>query len=424
MIPSGLAPSQEQTLASLEKILASDEFAGSTQLARFLRHVVENGLLGQVALLKESIIGVTVFNRGPGYNPKVDPIVRVEARRLRARLESYYQNQENAGGGPVRISLPKGGYVPLFELIPPPPPANPNSTSSAVVAFPAAIRPRVRWSRALVIVLVILSSVTAALALGFFRRATTPDRLVASFWSSILDAERPALVVPADSALVMLQDLTQKPVQLQEYITGEYRRLLTAESQLKPDLVAGLAGRRYTSIADLEFVSRISHRPEAARHGIMTRYARDVRVEDLKGTNLILLGARHSNPWVELFEKDASFRLEHDEQTGVFRVLNARPQVGEKETIVISPSELQREIYGIITYHRKRESSSNVLVVAGTSVAGTEAAADFLLDEGRIRPWLRKGAASDVQGFDILLHDRNLSGSAPHAEVVWFHLQK
>src|SRR5215467_8489983 len=92
-------------LATLERVLASSEFAASAQLSRFLRHVVENGLAGDAQFLKETAIGVTVFNRRSGYDPKIDPIVRVEARRLRARLESYY----NTGGkdDPVQISLPK-----------------------------------------------------------------------------------------------------------------------------------------------------------------------------------------------------------------------------------------------------------------------------------------------------------------------------
>jgi hypothetical protein len=420
-------PSQEQVLASLERILASEEFAGSAQLSRFLRHVVENGLTGEAARLKESVVGVTVFNRGPGYDPKVDPIVRVEARRLRTRLEAYYRNSDEGGGAndPVRISLPKGAYVPQFELSQAPEhtiatPVEPSPTEAPVQRVPP--KSPTRFGR-LVVALAVF--VAAMLTVVFAYRARTPDRLVTSFWSSILDADRPALIIPADSALVMLQDLSHQPVQLQDYITGEYRPRLTAKSQWNPDIVSNLAGRRYTSIADLEFASRISHRPEAAHRGVLTRFARDVRVEDLKGNNLMLLGARHSNPWVELFEKDATFRLEHDEQTGVFQVENTRPEHGEQETIVVSPAELRHEIYGIITYHRNREGSGNVLVVAGTSVAGTEAAADFLLDEARILPWLRQAAAGgDLHGFDILLHDRNLSGSAPRAEVVAFHGQK
>ena len=108
-------PTREQILAGLERILASAEFAESAQLSRFLRHVVESRLAGDSGLLKESAIGTEVFRRGPTYDPKVDPIVRVEARRLRSRLDAYYEDK--GAGDPIRISLPKGGYSPAFEIL-------------------------------------------------------------------------------------------------------------------------------------------------------------------------------------------------------------------------------------------------------------------------------------------------------------------
>jgi hypothetical protein len=166
-------------------------------------------------------------------------------------------------------------------------------------------------------------------------------------------------------------------------------------------------------------------RPEAGGRGIVTRYARDVRVEDLKGANLILLGARQSNPWVELFEKEATFRIDDDEKTGGLTIVNASPHPGEPLAISLSVKSMQAEIYGAITYHRHDSGSAVALMVAGTSVAGTEAAADFVLDDSRLGPWLRRAETNGkFRGFDILLRGRNLAGSAPRAEVVAFHLER
>jgi len=69
--------------------------------------------------LKESVIGVEVFGRTPGYNSKDDPIVRTEARRLRARLADYYQGTGAADR--VILELPKGGYVPVVRIVSPVP---------------------------------------------------------------------------------------------------------------------------------------------------------------------------------------------------------------------------------------------------------------------------------------------------------------
>ncbi|HKE27865.1 MAG TPA: hypothetical protein VKB88_36160 [Bryobacteraceae bacterium] len=399
-------PSPEQVSATLGRILASEEFIGSAQLSRFLRHVVENGLASDWTALKESVIGVAAFNRGPGYDPKTDPIVRVEARRLRERLETYYG--KHSAREEVRIALPKGGYCPSFELLP----------HALAVVEP----PKVRLRPIVGILLMVCAAASIAIPVC---RSLLAANLVAKFWSPILDGGRPVLVIPADSALVMLQDLAHQPAQLPEYLNGEYRRRLASQSQVSPDIAFNLAGRRYTSIADLEFANRLSHRRESARLGVFTRYARDVRVEDLKRNNLILLGARHSNPWVELYEQDTTIRLQHDERTGVFTVLNTTPGPSETREIVISPADLEHEIYGIITYHQKGGDLTKVLIIAGTSVAGTEAAADFLLDDARLLTWLQKATVhGEVRGFDILLHARNLSGSAPRAEVVAFHADR
>ena len=101
--------------AELERILRSSGFANSERMTRFLRCVVERALAGQVDGLKEYLLGVEVFDRKPDYDPRVDPIVRVEARRLRSKLEEFYAG--NGKDSQVIIDLPKGAYVPH---IPPP----------------------------------------------------------------------------------------------------------------------------------------------------------------------------------------------------------------------------------------------------------------------------------------------------------------
>ncbi len=97
----------------LERVLQHKLFIRSDQLSRFLRFVVERHLEGCAYELKESVIGVEVFGRKPDYNPKYDPIVRTEARRLRARLNKYYKDGGQSDF--LIIELPKGGYAPAFR---------------------------------------------------------------------------------------------------------------------------------------------------------------------------------------------------------------------------------------------------------------------------------------------------------------------
>jgi serine/threonine-protein kinase len=101
----------------VDRILASPGFARAERLRRFLKFVAESTLDGRLAEVKESVIGIEVFDRRPAsYNTDVDPIVRVQAGRLRVKLAEYYE-QEGANDALV-IELPRGRYVPSFRARP------------------------------------------------------------------------------------------------------------------------------------------------------------------------------------------------------------------------------------------------------------------------------------------------------------------
>jgi TolB-like protein len=99
--------------AQLERILSSRVLASSDQLKRLLRLSVERTIEGRSDLLKEYNLGQEVFQRPPDYDPKVDPIVRVQARRLRSKLEEYYVNE--GAQDRLVIHIPKGAYIPEFR---------------------------------------------------------------------------------------------------------------------------------------------------------------------------------------------------------------------------------------------------------------------------------------------------------------------
>jgi len=110
---NGLPVSPRAVERQLNKMVASSVFARSKQLCRFLRFVVDETLHGNAEALKESLIGTVVFQRGELFNPGIDPIVRVQARRLRSKLEEYYGTEGQQD--PLVIRLKTGSYSPLFE---------------------------------------------------------------------------------------------------------------------------------------------------------------------------------------------------------------------------------------------------------------------------------------------------------------------
>ena len=97
----------------LERILASSHFAAAPGASRLLRFIVEESLAGRAQQLKEYTLARQVFERDASFDSKTDPAVRVEASRLRNRLEHYYLTVGRAD--PVLIELPRGAYVPAFH---------------------------------------------------------------------------------------------------------------------------------------------------------------------------------------------------------------------------------------------------------------------------------------------------------------------
>ena len=99
----------------LERVLGSKAFSRAPRLKRLLEYVVDQTLSGERKRLKEYTLGLEVFDRLPSFDPSSDPIVRVEASRLRSRLSVYYATEGAAGS--IRIDLPKGGYTPTIRRV-------------------------------------------------------------------------------------------------------------------------------------------------------------------------------------------------------------------------------------------------------------------------------------------------------------------
>src|ERR1700754_4413115 len=109
------SPSPEEVRAELRRVLESPQFDCSERNRRFLEYVVEEALSGRAGRIKGYSIATTVFGRDVSFDPQLDPVVRMEARRLRRSLERFYLT---GGSSSVKIEMPKGSYVPLFQNVP------------------------------------------------------------------------------------------------------------------------------------------------------------------------------------------------------------------------------------------------------------------------------------------------------------------
>lgn len=215
-----------QVRAALERIQGWPEMMRSPQLAGFLGYIVERVLAGEAQSIKAYTIAVDVFGRPPDFDAQSDPIVRVQARRLRSLLNEYY-----AGPGrdePVRFELPVGRYVPEISF----------AGESAGFASPASsagapVRPRssLWWSGPLAFFIMIVAGIGLA-ALALMLNTPTP--------SEIQTAASANGVRPPTVRIYEFQNLTGDPNQ-QPVVAGLALELVT-DLELFGDIEAGYGG--------------------------------------------------------------------------------------------------------------------------------------------------------------------------------------
>jgi hypothetical protein len=413
-----------------ERIAASKGFAKSKFLTHFLIYICEKYLLEQTDEITEQRIGEHVFRRPAGYNPGEDNIVRNYARLLRGRLEEYF-----AGEGKdetIRIVVPRGGYVPLFfeegKVVGENKP-QPSSCGSAYLdpsplpdrLFRAKTGNGTSLALSSWVLAALCTALFAALVLSLLHniRGKPPRSISDHFWSVFFSPTRDTLVVPADSGLAIYQDLTKIRVHLADYAGGAYQKHTSSRFGIDPALVNELGGRRYTSVVDLDLVSAISQMPAVVKNRFKVRYAREVTLDDLKQSNVILLGSSDANPWVELFQKDLNFQFEYQPKTATVIIRNLHPIAGEKSIYETDETDPAHSTFGVIAVTSNLDRSGRVLLIEGINMAGTEAAADYLFSDASASFLTRVfDAKGNMQPFEVLVETSNIGANAPRPQII------
>ena len=268
------------------RIAGSKGFVKSKFLTSFVLYICEKYLLDQADEISEQQIGEQVFRRPRGYNPGEDNIVRNYARLLRQRLDEYFAVE--GIDERVRVVVPRGGYVPLFieadavvgESKSDPPPVEAGDFAvCAPLEVPhqdqsqPVLVARSSWAlKTLCAVLFVALFFVSLHDIGLRPQQGISDR----FWSVFFTPTRDTLLVPADSGLVIYQNLTKRWVSLAEYASGEYQEHTESPLGIDPAIVNELGGRRYTSVVDLHLASSISQLPAVIKNRFKVRYAREV----------------------------------------------------------------------------------------------------------------------------------------------------
>ncbi len=416
----------------VQRVIAGASFARSPYLSRFLLFVAAETLEGREREITEHQIGVQVFGRPSDYRTIEDNIVRTYARQLRKRLTEYFAGEGSAEEW--RIHIPLGGYVPAFTLAAegnrtePEQPLQPTVKIHAVHAAAwdkpadAVLKPAV-WRRQKLAWGLALAVYSAAL-IGLTRLVTRPPAPQPAaepahvLWSALFSGPQNTYIVPSDAGFNLIEDLAHRPIPLADYMQGAYDTLplhgLDAHS------AEDLRSQELVPFLDAEFVSTLARLPEANPGRAFIRFPRDLRLNDLKTANAVILGSASSNPWSAIAESSANFRIVDRPGMKGAAIINLKPEPGEAATYASHWNEPVHETYALIAFLPNLSGTGHLLVLQGLDVAGTQAAADMLFHPSAIDPILKQATRADgsLRHFEVLLRATSIESNSTSPQVI------
>jgi hypothetical protein len=416
------------------RIASSRGFGRSELLRKLLFHLCSCQAQGLASELTERQIGIHVFGRVEGYNSNDDNIVRNYIRRLRKRIEEYF-----AGEGrheELGLDIPRGSYVPVFYSRLSKKPleeSSPGETSSASPLLNTELPEAAPVAHPRRIVLLVILSIVLIASVAIASRSllktggansgnpAAQANPSTALWSQLFQKDRDTFIVTADSGLVILEELIGRSVSLDEYSSGKYRSAAAPKSKLSSADVEELGTRRYTSTVDLELVLRLFQLKEVHPERLLVRYARDLRMDNLRSGNAILLGSADANPWASLFEQQLNFRFSYNPgKRPAPVILNQRPLAGEQPAYRNDYQGPWHRTYGTVSWQPNLDGAGHVLLIAGIDMAGTEAAGAFVLNPSLMKPILNRATTPSgaIRPFELLIESDNVAANASRPQAV------
>ena len=417
--------------ALTQRVVTGPHFARSPLLSKFLLYVVAETLEGRETEITEHQIGVQVFDRRPGYSTVEDNIVRNYARQLRRRLAEHFADEGHSES--VRIDIPLGAYVPVFVG------PSEGHRSTEVHSFPVslnihtdpapqpgdapAIAPRRNWKRWLLGASVVAAYSVVLICVTWFAaaRAHTPrpsQEPADPLWAALFDGPANTFIVPADAGFNLLEDLSRRPLPLAGYIKGDYLALPLAG--VDAHSADDLRSQQFTSFVDFQIIAALTRLPEYNPRRAFLRFPRDLRLDDLKNANAVLIGSVGSNPWASIADSSANFRIVYHQGMEGATIINASPQPGEASSYASHWNEPAHETFALIAFLPNLGGNGHLLLLQGLDVAGTQAAAETLLHQNAIESVLRRATRRDgsLRYFEVLLRSTSIESNATGTQVI------
>lgn len=397
--------------SQIEKLNRSSVLHGSESLCKLLRYLGEHSLDSPGTALKEYQIATEVFGRAADFDSRLDSTVRVQTGRLRSKLAEYY-----AGEGALDalvIEIPKGAYSLTYHTRPPtetPSPAEPPPV-------PPVRAPRsypLSWFFLSIVmgalVVVVISIAVTRFIMPALPAATTeqPAPAVRAFWSGFANAQEAPLVVYSNAEFV--------------------GRPETGLRYFNPSLDGGKPILdHYTGVGEVMAVHELDQVFTSLHQAVRIKRGKLLAMDDAKASDLIFIGSPSENlPLRELpGTLDLVFgRKPAAPRKGDLMIINLHPGASEQAGYLASEPPITED-YALVALASGLNPSRRVLILAGITTFGTQAAVEFVCRAARLDELISKlgpGARRHVPPFEALLRVKVSGGVPVHAELLSVHV--
>lgn len=404
---------REQLLHQVDRLTGSAVLHGSESLCKLLRYLAKQALEHPGVPVKEYQIATEVFGRPADFDPQSDSAIRVQAGRLRSKLSEYYASE--GVGDPVLVELPKGTYALSFH-----PRVNGNGKRSPSdtqhFVSESVSSTAARRTIAQVALTVLLTAATILGAQWFMFRRTLPtatsndvDSVPASlqtFWKPFMTGPEEPYVVFSNAAFV---GRPETGIRYFNPAKDAHERIWD----------------HYTGVGEVLAVHSLDRTFAQLHRRLRVKRGSLLSMDDASNNDLIFVGSPSENLTLADLPSTKEFvfqRSASGARKGDLAIVNVHPQAGEAIEFLASPSgDPLTDDYAIISLMPGINPARSVMILAGTTTFGTQAAVEFLGHPAAVQELLSKLGATDTQKmppFEALLHIKITRGVPLEAELV------
>ena len=403
---------REQCFQEVEIVVNSHILHGSESLCKLLRYLAEQTLDHPGNSVKEYQIATEVFGRSANFDPHLDSTVRVQAGRLRLKLAEYY-NSEGAQD-PVVIELPKGSYALSFHLKSPISShheSRPQDHSQVAQEVPQAPASQLRAT--VVSLAIMLAIALGVIAILLARDNRKPVRIVEDipaayqvFWRTFVSAPQEPWIIFSNAAFV------GRPETGMRYLDSNHDS-------------PGLILDHYTGVGEVLAVHELDRVFDLWKKNIRVKRGTLFSLDDAKNNDLIFVGSPAENLTLLEIPGTQQFvfqRITSGPRKGDLAVANVHPQADEPKLFMASPAnETLTEDYAVIGLVHGLDPSRSVLILAGTTTMGTQAAVEYVCHQDSLEQLLLRMSVSksgELKSFEAVLHVKVVRGVPVKTDLV------